>query len=142
MQPTLGHDLELAKQILFKEDLTLALVKCGEVLFTSRSHGVSDILTMIDELGTQTDGASLADSVVGRAAALLCVYSKITAVYGTRMSEGALEFLEGKGVRHEYGTLVPKILNRQRNDICPFDRAVLGITDPGTALEKLRALKP
>lgn len=134
-------DLGIAKEALSEGDLTLVVAKDGKILFKSKSHGVSDMLAMIDELGTQAEDASLADSVVGRAAALLCVYSRTAAVYGVRMSEGAASILKAKGIRHEFGTLVPKILNRARTDICPFDRAVLGLEDPSIALERLKALR-
>ena len=134
-------DLGSAKQTLFEGGLTLAVAKNGKILFKSRSHGVSDMLAMIDELGTQADGASLADSVVGRAAALLCVYSRVIAVYGARMSEGAAAILRVRGICYESGTLVPRILNREKNDICPFDRAVMATEDPSVALEKLKAVR-
>lgn len=138
---TIVDDLSLAKQALFEGGFTLIAAKDGKVLFRSQSHGVSDMLAMIDELRTLTEGASLADSVVGRAAALLCVYSKIASVYGARMSEGAVSILKAKGIRCELGALVPKILNRDKSDICPYDRAVLGTEDPNVALERLKALK-
>lgn len=140
MRSTTTDDLTLAKQTLLREAMTLVAAKNGKVLFRSKSHGVNDLLTMIDDLGRITEGASLADSVVGRAAALLCVYCGIVAVYGAKMSEGAESILRARGVRCEFGTLVPKILNRAKDDICPFDRAVLGIDDPSIALEKLKSL--
>jgi hypothetical protein len=138
---TVVDDLSLAKQALFEGGFTLIAAKNGKVLFRSQSHGVSDMLAMIDELRTLTEGACLADSVVGRAAALLCVYSKIAAVYGAKMSEGAVSILKAKGIGYELGTLVPKILNRDKSDICPYDRAVLATEDPNVALESLKALK-
>jgi len=134
-------DLTLAKQALLNSDLSLVLAKNGKLLFKSKSHGVSDLLTMIHDLGQLTEGASLADSIVGRAAALLCLYSKIVAVYGETMSEGGAYVLQGNGVRYEYGKLVPKILNRRKDDICPFEKAVSGVVDPALALERLKSVK-
>ena len=136
-----ANDLALAKGALFKDDLTLALAKNAQLLYKSKSHGVIDMITMIDELGELTQGASLADSVVGRAAALLCVYSGIVNVYGSRMSEGALSILKARGIHHEFGELVPRILNRKMDDVCPFDKAVSGIEDPVAALERLRSVR-
>ena len=139
MSSTNVDDLTVAKQALLNSDLSLVLAKNGKLFFKSKSHGVSDLLTMIRDLGQQTEGASLADSIVGRAAALLCIYSKIVAVYGETMSEGGASVLERNGVRYEFGKLVPKILNRRKDDICPFDKAVSGVLDPALALERLKS---
>jgi hypothetical protein len=136
-----SDDLDLAKRTLREEDLSLAVAKNGGVLFRSKSHGVSDLLAMVSDIGRLAEGSSLADSIVGRAAALLCVYSKIIAVYGANMSEGALSVFKANDIKCECGTLVPKILNRKKNDICPFDKAVLGTNDPNLALDRLRSLR-
>jgi hypothetical protein len=134
-------DLGLAKRTLSEEQLSLAVVKDGRILFKSKSHGVSDLIGMIREIGQLAAGASLADTIVGRAAALLCVYSKIAAVYGVTMSEGAIHIFKASGIRFEYGDLVPKILNRDKSGMCPFEEAVLGIDSPSAALDKLSFLR-
>jgi hypothetical protein len=141
MSINVSDDLNLAKRTLHEEELSLVVAKNARVLFKSKSRGISDLLSMIDQVGRLAEGASLADSIVGRAAALLSVYSKIMAVYGVNMSEGAVSILKSSGIRFEYGTLVPKILNREKNDICPFDKAVSGIDDPSVALDKLKSVR-
>ena len=141
MSDSVSNDLELAKRTIREEDLSLAVAKNGKILFKSKSHGVSDLLSMISDIGRSAEGSSLADSIVGRAAALLCVYSRIIAVYGANMSEGALAVLKANDIKYEYGNLVPRILNRKQDDVCPFDKAVLGTNDPNTALDKLRSLR-
>lgn len=141
MSANVSDDVNLAKRTLRKEELSLVVAKNDRILFRSKSHGVSDLLAMISDIGRQAEGASLADSIVGRAAALLCVYSKIVAVYGVNMSEGALSVFKANSIRCEYGALVARILNREKNDICPFDKAVLGIVDPSIALDKLKSLR-
>ena len=141
MSPNASEDLNLAKKTLFEEKLSLVVAKNGKLLFRSKSHGVSDLLAMIEDLGQLSEGASLADSIVGRAAALLCAYSKIVAVYGANMSEGAMSVLKANGIKCEHGTIVPRILNREKNDICPLDKAILGTDDPSIALDKLKSLR-
>jgi len=141
MSASVSDDLNLAKRTLREEELSLVVAKNGRILFRSKSHGVSDLLAMISDIGGLAEGASLADSIVGRAAALLCLYSKIVAVYGVNMSEGALSVFNANDIQCEYGTLVARILNREKNDVCPFDKAVLGIVDPSIALDKLKSLR-
>jgi len=141
MSVSMSDDLNLANRTLREEELSLVVAKNGRILFRSKSHGVSDLLAMISDIGGLAKDASLADSIVGRAAALLCVYSKIVAVYGVNMSEGALSVFKANHIKCEYGTLVARILNREKNDICPFDKAVLGIDDPSIALDKLKSVR-
>lgn len=141
MSPYAPDDLSLAKEVLLKDNLTFVLAKSGKVLFKSKSHGISDLLAMLDSVGRRTEGASLADSIVGRAAALVCVYAKIAAVYGESMSEGALSILRVHSVHYEFGARVPKILNRAKDDVCPFDKAISGVEDPRAALDRLKSLK-
>ncbi|MCJ7455768.1 DUF1893 domain-containing protein [Candidatus Bathyarchaeota archaeon] len=141
MPSSIGKDLTLAKDVLLKNDLSLVVVKNERILFKGKSQGIGDMLEMINALGELTAGSSLADSIVGRAAALLCVYSEIVGVYASTLSEPAASFLKANGIPYEFGTLVPKILNRRKDDICPFDKAVLGIEDPAVALERLKSLR-
>ena len=141
MSANVSDDLDLAKRTLREEGLSLVVAKNGKILFRSKSHGVIDLLALISDIDGLAEGASLADSIVGRAAALLCVYSKIDAVYGVNMSEGALSVFKANRIQCEYGTLVARILNREKNDVCPFDKAVLGIVDPSIALDRLKSLR-
>ena len=46
-----SDDLDLAKRTLREEELSLAVAKNGKVLFRSKSHGVSDLLAMISDIG-------------------------------------------------------------------------------------------
>ena len=45
------NDLEIAKHTLSKKELTLAIVKNGEVLFETRSHRISGFLGAIEQFG-------------------------------------------------------------------------------------------
>ena len=76
--------------------------------------------------------------LIGRAAALLLLAAGVKAVYGEVMSEEAHRLLSDAGVRTEYGTLVPKILNRAGTAPCPMEQAAEAVTDPAEALPVLR----
>ena len=69
----------------------------------------------IDELGEGLSRASVADKVVGKAAALLCVYSDIVATYAVTASESGLEVLRKNGIPYEFDTQVPVILDAKKN---------------------------
>ena len=135
------EDLRIAKNHLIKEDLTLSIVKDECVLFETASHGISGLLRAIQELGERLKGASVADRVVGKAIALLCLCSEVDWVYGAVMSEAAKELLEENGVHAEWGELIESVLDECKSATCPFERLAAGISDPEEAYKKLKALQ-
>jgi hypothetical protein len=134
-------DLDTAKSRLYGEDLTLVVVKNGEVLFETGSHRISGFLGAIKQLGARLDGASVADRVAGKAVALLCVYAGISEVYAEVLSKKAKAVFEENGIRHEWMELVDNILNLNRSDACPFEKAAMGISDPERAYAAFKALQ-
>jgi len=88
------RDLELAKEILKKKDLSLVIVKQGEPLYESSSSGISGLLRAIEKL---------------------------------------------RGVPVEHEGLVPKILDREGKNICPFEQFSLTINSIDEAYEQLKA---
>lgn len=135
-------DLQLAKQRLKSLGISLSIVKDDSVLFESHDHGVRGLIDAILKWGSAMRGASVADSVIGRGAALLCLYSGVAEIYAVTLSKNALDALKENHTPFQYDLLVPRILNRSRTDICPFEKAVLGINDPQRAFEKLKDFKP
>ncbi|MGD0979058.1 MAG: DUF1893 domain-containing protein [Candidatus Bathyarchaeia archaeon] len=134
-------DLRIAKKRLGKEGLTLSIVKDGQVLFETASHGISGLLSAIQDLDERLNGASAADKIVGKAIALLCLYAKIEGVYGSVMTREAKKLFEENKVHAEWEELIRNILDNCRSATCPFDRLAAGITDPEEAYKKLKALQ-
>jgi hypothetical protein len=138
--------LETAKNRLYEEDLTLAVVKNTEVLFETVSHRISGFLGAIDQLGSRLEGASVADRVAGKAIALMCVYAGIREVYAEVLSRKAKAVFEENGIPCEWKELVDNILDLNRSDICPFEKAAADISDPerayATFKELLQSFKP
>jgi len=134
-------DLDIAKSRLYEEDLTLAIVKNGEVLFETRSHRISGFLGAIEKLGDALEGAAVADRVAGKAIALLCVYAKISDVYAEVLSKKAKAVFEENGIRHEWKELVANILNLNKSRVCPFEKVAAEISDPKDAYKAFKALQ-
>lgn len=133
----MGSDLDVAKGRLTEAGLTLVVVKNLKVIFRSRRGGVNSFLEAIDRLGDRLEDASVADKVVGRAVALLCIYSHVRSVYGEILSRTAKAFLEENSVHVESGVIVDDILNADKTGLCPFERLVNEIRDPEVAYRKL-----
>ena len=131
-------DLETAKRELGEKHLTLSVVKEGRVIFESKTHGVSGFMEAVEEFKDRLDGASVADRVVGKAVALLCVFVNVRAVYAATVSKAAKILLEENSVYLEWDSLVENILVADKSKTCPFEQLVDRITDPADAYRKLK----
>jgi len=109
---------------------TLAIVKKDSVL-TSNNNGISALFeyTKADAL----QGASIADKIIGKAAALLMVYGKAKQVFGATLSKGAKKVFERYNIPYSYSILTDAIQNRANDGLCPMEIAVFDITEPKDA---------
>jgi hypothetical protein len=135
------QDLEIAKKRLNEKRLTLSIVKNGNIIFETGSSGISGFLEAIEKFGNGLEGVSVADRVVGKAIALLCVYANVKAVYALILSKRAKSVFEKYAVYHEWEELVENILDVKRSRTCPFEKLAKEISNPEDAYGRLKALK-
>lgn len=134
-------DLDIAKTELYEEQLTLAIVKNGEVLFQTKSHRISGFLDAVEKLGDKLEGASLADRVAGKAIALLCIYAKIHEVYAAVISRKAYAVFKQNKISVQWKELVENVLDVSKNEVCPFEKTAANISDPEKAYKVFRSLR-
>ncbi len=130
-------DLEQAKRALKDKNLSLVFVKNSQIIFETDAEGLAGFLQAIDTLG-RLSGSSVADRVIGKAAALLCAYSKVKATFAITLSRSGLETLKTHNIRSEFENLTPTILNMKKSDKCPFEKLVENVKAPVEAYEKIR----
>ena len=132
-------DLEKAKSML-ADDCNLAVVKGGSVSRFSES-GIKALLGIAESNKELLDGASVADKIVGRAAAFVMISCSVKEVYAGVMSKGAAALFEMHGVPCSCAVLTDRIINRAGTDICPMERAVLSVPDnaPDEAVAAFRS---
>ncbi len=131
-----SRDIYVAKTTLQAGGYTCVLVK-GEKTYTSCARGVKPLVAWHEE-GMDFRGYSAADKVVGRATAFLYVRHGVMAVHAGVISRSALAILEQFSISASYDTLVDHIINRTGDGICPFEGAVLSITDPDAAYKAIQ----
>lgn len=131
-------DFQIAKNNLSGH--TICLCKNGDCLY-SEKRGIAPMMDFIAS-GANLAGYSVADIVVGKAAALLFVKCGIKNVFAKTLSENGKKILERYGIDFEYETLAEKIINRSGTDICPMEKAVANTDDPEEAYAQIaQALK-
>lgn len=128
-------DIEKAKEKLAK-DTTCVLVKEDKIIL-SKDKGIAPILKFINA-GENLENFSLADRIVGKAVAMLVVYSKIREVYAEVLSEKGEEVLKKHNIKYSYKTLTEKIINRKGDDICPMKKTDSKICDATLAYHALK----
>lgn len=126
-------DIEIAKSNLSGH--TICLCKDGNCLYSER-RGIAPMMNFIAS-GTDMRGYSVADLVVGKAAAMLFVLSGIKRVFAETLSKSGEEILKRYEIPYEYETLTDKIINRDGTDICPMEKAVSVTEDPQEAYNLL-----
>jgi hypothetical protein len=131
-------DLTTARQRLREKELSLVFVKDSKVIFETNVEGLRGFVRAIETLSDSLTGSSIADRIVGKAAALLCAYCKAKAVFAFTMSQSGLKTLKTHKIPSEFETLVPTILNRKKTDRCPFEKLVQSTADPKEAYDKIR----
>ncbi len=135
-----NQDLELAKLKLTEKNLSLVIVKRGNVIFETRKQGISGFLQAIEKQEKNLVGASAADKIVGVAAAMLCVYSELAAMFALTISEAGIRVLEDNNIECVFERKVTNILNRNKTDVCPFEKLAMSSGSPDDAYVKLKSL--
>lgn len=122
-------DLQIAKNNLSGH--TICLCKAENRIFSDK-RGIAPMMGFI-AAELDLSGYSVADIVVGKAAALLFVKCKIKSVFAKTLSESGKAVLERYGIEYEFDTLTDKIINRDGTDVCPMEKAVANTDNPEEA---------
>lgn len=131
--------VDTAKKMIADGRAECILVRDNEIVAFESGGGVNPLLHLYDTAADKMAGATVVDKVIGRAAAFIAINGGATSVYGELMSQDGAELLAAHNIAVSYGTMVPRILNRNRDGLCPLEQSVLGFDDPVAALEALRA---
>jgi len=132
------NDLSIARAHLIKDRLSFVIVKNGKVIAESKSSGIKALVDAITKYQENIVGAALADKVVGKAAILLAAKAKISTVYAKLVSVSALELASSLPLSLIYDKTTKIILNRRKNDTCPFEKIVSSTEDPEKAYQVLK----
>ena len=120
-------NLDIKKAISLLENHSIVLCYDKKTIISD----LNGILPMIDLINSMTDleNYSVADKVVGKAAAILFCKAKIKRVHAKIISSSGRDFLISHNIEISYDTLISFILNRDKSDICPMEKEVANIND-------------
>ena len=131
--------------MLEKTGNSLMVYRDGDIVFQSSSKGIRPHLEAIDSLGEGLRGTVMVDKIVGRAAALLILYSGAVEAHAAVLSTQGRRALEMHGLMFTYAEEVEHIKMLDGRIYCPFEAMVQGLTDPEEAyhaiVEKMKSLR-
>ncbi|MBO5304102.1 MAG: DUF1893 domain-containing protein [Clostridia bacterium] len=130
------NNLEKAKRILSGGEYTCVLAN-EKITLSTKERGVKPLVKWL-ESSLDFHDFSAADKVIGKGAAFLYLLLGIKSIYAFVISTPALELLRERNVYVEYSQEVDNIINRQGTGICPFEEAVLPITDEKLAYQLIK----
>ena len=104
---------------------TLRIYDGDGLLFISAKAGLQPLLDYISEFASQHEAVTVFDRIVGNAAALLLVKAACREVYSPLGSELAARTLDEYAVKYHFTELVPYIINREGQGMCPMEKLSL-----------------
>jgi len=116
---------------------SLMIYKDGRLLFESSSRGIRPHLEAIDKHSDMLKDTVFVDKIVGRAAALLILYSRPLKVFATVISSSGKALFEESNLRYQFEEEVDNIKMRDGRIFCPFERMVQSISDPTEAYREI-----
>lgn len=119
----------IAKYRFKSEDLSFVLVN-GDNMIISEERGIIPMYNAVTENRKLTKDASVADKVIGKAAALLAVYGKIKYIFTELITFKAIKICKKYGITIEYDKAVSAIQNRDKTGDCPMEKLSDGVADP------------
>ena len=131
-------EADLLKEMKARIDGGAAVVvaRGGVIIAAEKGRGLDPLLKLMD--AGKLGGAVVMDKVVGRASAAICAEGGAAKVFTSLAGKGAAELLEKRGIPFTAEKTVEVILNHEKADSCPMEKAVSGMDDPKKMVEAVK----
>ncbi len=139
MTPT---DLSSLVKILHTPDAGYTLVVApadSTAPLTFSRRGVSDLIDLLDNSPALLRNASVADKVVGRAAAAIMILGGVARLHTDVISTRALDLFAGHDIEVTYDTVTDYILSRVGIGWCPLESICRNLSTPAECLGAIRS---
>jgi hypothetical protein len=138
MDERIIRDMKKAGLLLHMSDVSLVVIKDGEIIHQRTGNGVAPFIDLIDTTDADFSGCVIGDRLLGRASAFLCRYVNASGVYAVKGTKKALAVLMVGGVLGQIDTLIPRISDQSMNGFCPFEQTVSSVNSPNEAYRVIK----
>src|SRR5690554_4726467 len=132
-------NLQQANKLLRDYNCSCIILRNNEIIYTSSHKGVKPLLLFLKEkiILEENDKLILIDKIIGKAALLLAIKCKIQGIYTPLISNLALDAAKCYNVQCQANRIVPYIINREGNGMCPIESSVVNTIDLNEALNNI-----
>jgi len=120
------RDIDIARSIISKSVYTVVVVKKGNIIYASKDNQIESITSAINKLEKDIQGSVIGCSMVGKAAAFLCRFSKPNCVYSMRGTKTGIALLIMGGIPCQIDEMVPNVESAMDKEMCPFEDVIDG----------------
>lgn len=124
--------IEALKREIEIENLSCIVLQ-DEVLYTHIQKGVKPIVDFWSR--DYLEDAVVVDKVIGKASAIFMVNGNVRHAHGIVVSELAVEVFEKAGIDYSADKIVPKIINRTGDGLCPMESSVAHVNENAEAIK-------
>lgn len=124
---------------LEKRGLSLQVEKNEKIVFESHESRLKPLFLCSKLFGSEMDGSTVIDKVIGKAAAFICILRNVKAVYTPVASESAKILLAEKGIDLQAKKVIPEIRNSNKTDQCPMEKMADAAGSPELFYKELEA---
>ena len=111
-----------------------SLIINNKELHAYTGRGISDLYKIYNQDKELLHGASVADKIVGKGAAALMALGYVSEVITDVVSSSALSLLVVRGISVSFQKVVPNIINRKGDGICPVEERCMECRTPEVCL--------
>ena len=127
MDERIVKDLKKARLLLHMSDVSLVVIKDGEIIDQRKGEGIAPFVDLIESTDADFSDCVIGDRLLGRASAFLCRYVNASGVFAMKGTKKALAILMVGGILGQIDEFIPQVSNRSLDGLCPFERAVASI---------------
>lgn len=127
---------EEAIEMIKSGKATCITVNNNKILKSASPKGISYLLDLYDK--DELKGVFVADTIIGKAAAMILTQGGAKSCYGYTMSKDAIAWLNNHNIPLKYTNAVTVIQNRKGDGMCPMEDTVKNIDNPEEAIEALK----
>lgn len=134
MENCIGELVKYLKDEIERNEFT-CMVWQDDVCFAHDSRGVKPVADFWSK--GFLDNAVVVDKVIGRASAMFMADAGVKYAHGNVISGLAADIFEKAGIFFSYDKMVPKIVNRSGDGLCPMESAVANVSDSKEGIDIL-----